>query len=153
MAAKRQNARAARRRGESSEKSAAGGGYGRPPEHRQFRPGMSGNPKGRPKNSRDLKRILQETLTSGVMLREGSRTRQVSKLEAVVLRQVEAALKGNEKAALAVLRMAGLVDLLNGADGSPEAVELTTAERKILNDLIGSTTGKITRNQPKKESN
>jgi hypothetical protein len=38
-------------------------------------------------------------LTSKVTVREGERTRRVSKLEGIVLRQVEAALKGNEKAA------------------------------------------------------
>jgi hypothetical protein len=53
-----------------------------------------------------------------------------------VLSQLERALKGNEKAALAVLRMAGHVDLLNGGDGSAEGDQLTAADEKILAQLL-----------------
>jgi hypothetical protein len=87
-------------------------GYGRPPEGSRFKKGTSGNPRGRPKHSKNLKTIIRDTLTSKVTVREGERTRRVSVLEGIVLRQVEAALKGNEKAALTSLKMAGQVGLL-----------------------------------------
>ena len=117
-------------------KSTAGTGYGRPPEHARFKPGKSGNPKGRPKQSKNLKSIIQQALTSTVTVRENGRLRSVSKIEGVVLSQLERALKGNEKAALAVLRMAGHVDLLNGGDGSAEGDQLTAADEKILAQLL-----------------
>ena len=38
-------------------------GFGKPPMHTRFKPGQSGNPRGRPKHSRNLKTIIQEVLT------------------------------------------------------------------------------------------
>ena len=138
MAAKRSSSSKSvlKRVGHSASSQSSAGGYCRPPEHGRFKPGSSGNPKGRPKNSRNLKTIIQQALTSLVTVREGSRTRRVSKLEGIVLRQVEAGLKGSDKAALAVLRMAGHVDLLSGTDAPSDKVELTLAERRILDDLM-----------------
>ena len=47
-------------------------GYGRPPKEYQFKPGQSGNPKGRPKNSfkSPLKRMLLELLDNADDARE-----------------------------------------------------------------------------------
>jgi hypothetical protein len=120
----------------SGRTKSAGSGYGRPPEHARFKPGKSGNPKGRPRQSKNLKSIIQQALTSTVTVRENGRLRSVSKIEGVVLSQLERALKGNEKAALAVLRMAGHVDLLNGGNGSPDGDQLSPADEKILARLL-----------------
>jgi Family of unknown function (DUF5681) len=151
MASRHSNDRDAgpkRGQGTGTSKRSATTGYGRPPEHARFKPGSSGNPKGRRKNSRNLKTIIQQALTSSVTLREGSRTRTVSKLEGIVLRQVESALKGNEKAALAVLRMASHVDLLSGSDNSSENNELTAAEKRILDEFITNTAKASSRGRP-----
>ena len=99
-------------------------GYGRPPVEIQFKPGASGNPNGRPKKSRNLKTIIRNALTANVIVREGEKKRSVSKLEGIVLRQLESALKGNDKAALATLKMAAQVGLLEVGDtrnGDPAA--------------------------------
>jgi hypothetical protein len=141
---------AANRGGQAERPRSTSTGYGRPPEHGRFKPGTSGNPKGRPKNSRNLKTIIQQALTSLVTVREGSRTRTVSKLEGIVLRQVEAGLKGNEKAALAVLRMAGHVDLLSGSEASSDTTELTPAERRIFDGLM-TTSAKALDNSTKRK--
>ena len=39
-----------------------GVGYKRPPKHTQFKPGQSGNPRGRGKNTRNFKTDLVEEL-------------------------------------------------------------------------------------------
>jgi hypothetical protein len=124
------------KRSKESKQSTVGTGYGRPPEHARFKPGKSGNPKGRPKQSKNLKSIIQQALTSTVTVRENGRLRSVSKIEGVVLSQLERALKGNEKAALAVLRMAGHVDPLNGSDGPTDGDQLSPADEKILAQLL-----------------
>ena len=115
-------------------------GYGRPPEQSQFKPGQSGNPKGRPKASRNLKTIIRNALTSSVILREGERKRSVSKLEGIVLRQLESALKGNEKAALATLKMAGQVGLLDSGDSGGDIPILSATEQAILNEVFDRST-------------
>ena len=54
-------------------------GYGRPPRGRPFEPGQSGNPKGRPKGSRNTVTLLSEALDERVMVREGGREKMISK--------------------------------------------------------------------------
>jgi Family of unknown function (DUF5681) len=116
----------------------AGGpvGYARPPIASRFKPGKSGNPHGRPRNSRNLKTIIQSALTAPVVLREGARKRSVSKLEGIVLKQIESALKGNEKAALAALKMAAQVGLLEAPEGGAETPNLSASEQEMVNELI-----------------
>ena len=113
-------------------------GYRRPPRHSQFKPGTSGNPKGRPKQSKSLKSIIQDALTSKVTVRENGRVRSVSKIEAVVLSHVERALKGDDKAAVAVIRMAGHVDLLSGPEDGADKTTLSATEEKILMELFAN---------------
>src|SRR5262249_26984960 len=125
-------------RGVPTGAGSAGGpvGYARPPIASRFKPGKSGNPRGRPRNSRNLKAIIPGALTAPVVLREGTRKRSISKLEGIVLKQVESALKGNEKAALATLKMAAQVGLLEVPEGAAETVTLSASEQDIVNELV-----------------
>lgn len=72
-------------------------GYGRPPRAHQFKPGQSGNPKGRKKGVKNLSTILQEVLQQKVRLTEHGRIRKITVLEAAVRRVAEDSLKGNIK--------------------------------------------------------
>ncbi len=49
-------------------------GYGRPPAHSRFKPGQSGNSKGRAKYSRNLRTIVEEVLQQRIVIREGQRS-------------------------------------------------------------------------------
>jgi hypothetical protein len=113
-------------------------GYGRPPAHTRFKPGKSGNPKGRPKSSRNLRTIIQDALTTKIVLRQGQGKRSISKLEGIVLRQVEGALKGNDKAALATLKMAAQVGLLEGSENEIEEAALSASEKEMMEELLSS---------------
>jgi Family of unknown function (DUF5681) len=113
-------------------------GYGRPPVETRFKPGVSGNPAGRPKQSRNLKTIIRNALTAHVTVREGEKKRSVTKLEGIVLRQLESALKGNEKAALATLKMAAQVGLLEVGDAEMEPTQLSTGEQQIIDELLAN---------------
>ena len=73
-------------------------GYGKPPKHTQFKPGKSGNPKGRPKQTRNFKTDLQEELQALVTVSEGGKTKTVSRQQAVIMRTMEKALQGDPKA-------------------------------------------------------
>lgn len=116
-------------------------GYGRPPLHGQFTPGRSGNPRGRPKHSRNLKSILQQALTERVTVREGERRRSITRLEGVVLRQIEGALKGSDRAALATLKIAAQVGLFADTESAFDAPPLTAAEQRIMDDLLERANG------------
>jgi len=78
-----------------------GTGYCDPPVKHQFQPGQSGNPEGRPpkmsysSNLEILTEILEQKIDVTV---PGNKTKRVTVREAIVLRRVSDALKGNEKA-------------------------------------------------------
>jgi Family of unknown function (DUF5681) len=91
-------------------------GYGRPPKHSQFKPGQSGNPKGRPKKaSTTLRAELFKLYTDPITLREGNKKHRVPRLVAIHRRQVEQALKGDQRAIQGSLKIAMMLELLDQA--------------------------------------
>jgi Family of unknown function (DUF5681) len=103
-------------------------GYGRPPKHTRFKPGRSGNPKGRPKRQRNVRTVVEETLSERIKIREGNRTRSVTKLDGIVLTMVNGALKGDPKA------LGSLVNLLRSTGMADEAPEASHAEPFTADD-------------------
>jgi hypothetical protein len=73
-------------------------GYGKPPRHTQFKPGQSGNSKGRPRRTRNFKTDLREELEAEVVVNEGGRTQTISRQKAMIKRTVEKALQGDLRA-------------------------------------------------------
>lgn len=51
-------------------------GYGRPPQEHQFKRGQSGNPKGRPKGSKNESTILREILEHKIDKRSAAGTKK-----------------------------------------------------------------------------
>src|ERR1035437_270110 len=60
-------------------------GRGNPPKHTQFRKGTTGNPKGRPKGSKNLSTYLMEAARDQVSATVGGRTRKISKIQATAM--------------------------------------------------------------------
>jgi Family of unknown function (DUF5681) len=57
-------------------------GYGRPPVNRQFKPGQSGNPKGRPKGRKNFVTIFAEVLSRPIQVRDkDGKVRKLSNLK------------------------------------------------------------------------
>jgi hypothetical protein len=50
----------------------------------RFKPGQSGNPKGRTKQSQNLKTIVKQVSNEQIQIREGNRPRRMSRMEALV---------------------------------------------------------------------
>jgi len=75
-----------------------GVGYKRPPKHSQFKPGQSGNPKGRPKGRRNNRSIFQDIMNEKIEVKEGNKSRRLTKQEAYLRRVITDALKGDPKA-------------------------------------------------------
>src|SRR5262245_61852372 len=78
-------------------------GYGRPPAHSRFKPGQSGNPRGRPKGKRNMRELRREAYVQPVKLANG---RQVPAIVAVDTALLGKALKGDPRAALMAVKMA-----------------------------------------------
>ena len=71
---------------------------GNPPKHTQFRKGTSGNPRGRPKGSKNLSAYLMEAARDQVTATVGGRTRRISKLQATTMQLATKAAGGDQAA-------------------------------------------------------
>lgn len=70
-------------------------GYGRPPQSGKFRQGQSGNPKGRPKGSRNLATIVLAESREKVRIQGPKGPRTISKLHAAVMQLQNKAAQGH----------------------------------------------------------
>ena len=117
-------------------------GYGKPPSTSRFRPGQSGNVKGRPRGRKNLKTLIKQAMTATITVQEGTSGRQVTKLEGVVLRQLQNALKGNDRSAMAVIKMATEMGFLEDASHTNSAEDdLTVSDERILKELFARRRG------------
>jgi Family of unknown function (DUF5681) len=73
-------------------------GKGRPPQRTRWKPGQSGNPKGRPKGARSLATIFHQALNQKIEIREKGKTRKITAIEGMAKQLVHQALKGDIKA-------------------------------------------------------
>jgi Family of unknown function (DUF5681) len=72
-------------------------GYGRPPAEFQFKPGQSGNPRGRPKGSKSLESIIYALANKKVTITENGKRRSVSKIELALTQLINKAATGSER--------------------------------------------------------
>lgn len=106
-------------------------GYKRPPLHSRFRPGQSGNPRGRRKGLRNFATDAKEMLQTTVSLSEKGRPKLVSTQAAALYRLREKALKGGERALDQLLKLAQLVNDERSVDPAGDH-DLPSEDREIL---------------------
>ena len=73
-------------------------GYGKPPEATRFKPGQSGNPRGRPKKELDIRALLQALTQQEVSVTLNGRKVKISSLEAMLHNNYNKALKADPRA-------------------------------------------------------
>jgi hypothetical protein len=105
-------------------------GYRRPPTHTRFAPGVSGNPRGRPRGSKNLKTDVLEEIGERVTVREGEKSRSISKQRAIVKAVVLRALRGDAKAVTTLIGL--LLRFQESAPGEDVPIELAAEDLAIL---------------------
>lgn len=72
-------------------------GFGRPPLETRFKPGTSGNPKGRRKKTPTFSEVTEQVLNEKIELRIGDRILRMSNRQALVRSAIRQALAGKPK--------------------------------------------------------
>jgi hypothetical protein len=103
-------------------------GYGKPPKHTRFKPGQSGNPKGRPKGAQGFTAELDRELKAIITVTENGQVIKLSKQRALVKSLLAKALKGDAKSVALILTHSN--DLRG--DGALQATELEEIDKLIL---------------------
>jgi hypothetical protein len=73
-------------------------GYGKPPQYSRFKPGESGNKKGRPKGSKNTYTLINEILDQKITLKENGQAIKISKRAAMLTQLINKGVKGDVKA-------------------------------------------------------
>jgi hypothetical protein len=73
-------------------------GYGKPPKENRFKPGFSGNKKGRPKGSKNTYNLLNDILNQKITVKENNENIKISKKVAMLTQLVNKGVKGDIKA-------------------------------------------------------
>jgi hypothetical protein len=108
-------------------------GFGKPPTHTRFRKGVSGNPKGRPKGSRNLATVLARALEEKVVINENGRRRTVTKLDAAVKQLVNKAASGDLVAMRHLMVLASSTE--DQSADSPEK-RVTETDLKVMQGVL-----------------
>ncbi|RYZ89795.1 MAG: hypothetical protein EOP06_08805 [Proteobacteria bacterium] len=108
-------------------------GYAKPPEATQFKKGTSGNPKGRPKGSKDLNSMISQLLNTKIEVTDAwGRKKRLTKLEAIFTQLLNRALKGDHRAVKEVLALAPQIEQVQ----AKEVLDANEVRQALLARLL-----------------
>ena len=110
---------AAERTAEASQSDSNRVGYCCPPKHAQFKPGQSGNPLGRSKQTDSFTSEIADELSQTIVVRDGSGDVRITKRRAIVKKMVAAAVAGDAKVASILIGLC--TKLPRGQEEDPRA--------------------------------
>ena len=108
-------------------------GFGKPPEQSQFRKGLSGNPRGRPKGALNKKTILSRALREKVVITENGKRKRVTKHEALYKQLVNKSVSGDLKAMIEVIKLDACSE--EAANDSIDT-QLSETDQEILDGIL-----------------
>ena len=111
-----------------------------PSDRGRFRPGRSGNPRGRPKGPRSIRSELAGILKERIGVREGGKHKRISRQHALLLKLLEKALGGDIRAATTIINNMLKLEPQGPEQAVPEG-NLSVDDREIVADFLR-------RNQP-----
>ena len=108
-------------------------GFGKPPREYQFKPGESGNRKGRPRGSHNAETIFDRVTRELITVTKKGKKIQMTSLEGVVHQVQNQALAGDPRARSEYLRYASL--FVKGNSALPQESMDREVRKKILEDF------------------
>jgi hypothetical protein len=109
-------------------------GYGKPPKSHQFKKGHSGNPKGRPKGSKNLRTDLSDELYSRVSVTERGRKRTLTKQQVLIKKMMAEALSGQHKPRALLLQL--MMHYERTGDLVPSDAPLAESDQAIIERFL-----------------
>jgi len=110
-------------------------GYKKPPRDSQFKPGYSGNKKGRPKEGKNTYIILTEVLEQKISIKENGRDLKISKKLAMIMQLVNKAVKGDVKAINSLLPHMLMADVKE-EDKNKILASISQDDREIITNYL-----------------
>ena len=108
-------------------------GYGRPPTHSQFKPGHSGNLKGRPKGQPTVLEIFMREAARVVRIQVGDKVESISRIEAIYRKLFYMAMDGDPGALRMVLMVQTRTETTASESGQ-EAIDEQNLDMAIPDD-------------------
>ena len=105
--------------------------YRKPPEATRFRPGQSGNPKGRPRGSRNFGTAIEKELNATVVVNENGKRKQITKRDGIAKQFVNKALTGDARAFAALLNEARRQESAGPPGPTADAEQPFTADDQL----------------------
>jgi hypothetical protein len=96
-------------------------GNKKPPKEFQFKPGQSGNPKGRPKGSTSLEDKVRNELSKLVTVNQNGKSRKMSKLDVGVRRLVDRFMAGDLKSTAIIIGLGKRNDTPKPGQETPDS--------------------------------
>jgi hypothetical protein len=109
-------------------------GYRRPPKATQFKPGKSGNPKGRPKGPKSVGAVLYDILHRRIEVTENGSTRRIPVLEVMLRRLANEALRSDPRAFKLMLSL--VERYAEAPEVGPHLEEMLAEDREILTRFL-----------------
>ena len=111
-------------------------GYANPPPEHQFKAGVSGNPKGRPRGARNMANEIDLILSGRVDVTKNGRRERSTRRKVIAEKLIVRAMRDDHKAIETVLKLEGhaqLQGLVGGSDrAQPITRETTLAEDEAI---------------------
>lgn len=122
------------RNGQGGNRSGYEVGYCKPPSSTRFRPGVSGNPKGRPPKRKSVSEHIEAILNEKIRVTVNGRQERKSRLEVGLTAIGNDLARGNLKAGMFLL---SLRDRYRDCDATAiDAGDLSPADRALLMDYV-----------------
>jgi hypothetical protein len=108
-------------------------GYGKPPRHTRFKPGQSGNSRGRPSGSKNLSTLLNKALSERVVVTENGGRRKITKRQAIITQLVNRSAQADLRATKILLDI--LREIETRSDLEIAATSFGLADEQVIAQL------------------
>ena len=131
-------------------------GYGKPPKDGQFSKGKSGNPKGRPKGSKNLATVVLRESRQPVKITGPRGVRTITKIEATVMQVGNKAAQGDLRAAREFIPLVARAEEAAATQSSPLTVHeldqrvMESLRRRMADLKIESVVNQSTKSEDEK---